>query len=395
MVWEHFVLDWLNLGLRWTHFIVGVAWIGASFYFNWLEGRLNRAGNTDPQLAGDLWAVHGGGFYHVRKLALAPQELPTQLHWFKWEAYFTWLTGFLLLVVVYYTQAEALLINPTHPLPAAAAIAIGVTTLVAGWLVYDLMDRMGLADSPGWFAAAGFCLLVCTAYLLGHLFSPRAAYIHVGAVIGTIMVGNVFRVIIPAQRDLVTAAKQGSHPDAARARQAGRRSRHNNYLTLPVLFIMISGHYPATYGHEHAWAVLAILSLIGVGLRHYFNLRHNGRGSIWMPVAAVLAFVALALWIDRPWQRETAAAGAVSIAQVRAVTDLRCAPCHSATPTQPGFAAPPGGVMFDNAGQVRLHAQAIGKQAVTTRIMPPGNLTGMTDDERALLRQWLAGKNAL
>ncbi len=391
MAWENFILDWLNLGLRWTHLVAGVAWIGASFYFNWLEGRLNRAGNTDPQLAGDLWAVHGGGFYHVRKFALAPEALPTELHWFKWEAYFTWLTGACLLVVVYYAQAGAMLVNPAHPVPPPGAIAIGVSTLAIGWLVYDLLDKTRLADSPALFGAVGFLLITGAAYALGYLFNPRAAYIHVGAMIGTIMVGNVFRVIIPAQRDLVRAAEQSRSPSAARAIQAGRRSRHNNYLTLPVLFIMVSSHYPATYGHEQAWAVLAMLSLIGVTLRHYFNLRHSGADRPWMPAVAVAAFIAIALWIDRPWQRMKTSTVSVNFAQVKTVIDSRCMPCHSAHPSQPGFVAAPGGVMFDNAEQIRMRANEIAKQAVFSRVMPPGNLTGMTDNERSVLKRWVSG----
>jgi uncharacterized membrane protein len=381
--------QWLNLALRWSHVITGVAWIGTSFYFNWLNSRLAPPDDrSEPGVAGELWSVHGGGFYRVVKYTVAPPRLPGTLHWFKWEAYATWVTGFFLLVLVYYAGAASFLVEPGgEHLSPIAGIAVGIGTLVVSWLVYDALCRSGLGSRPLALASLLFLLGTALGWELTRLLSPRAAYIHVGAAIGTIMAANVLMVIIPAQKEMVAALAQGRPPDATRGKQAGLRSLHNNYLTLPVLFIMVSSHYPATYGHPLNWAILAALAVIGVGTRHWFNLRNQGRQNAWLLPAAALGLVALAV-VTAPRARSSAV-GVASFADVRVVVARRCAPCHSSVPTQPGMPAAPLGVMLDTPDQIRASAPRILAVAVDAQTMPLGNLTGMTADERALLGKWI------
>ena len=265
---EGHVVEWLNLLIRWIHFIVGVAWIGASFYFNWLENQLDRRAPQEDGIAGHLWAVHGGGFYHLKKFQVAPETLPEQLHWFKWEAYMTWVSGMCLLAVVYYFNANVYLIEPGRAdLTPVSASLIGIGAIVASWFIYDFLCKSSLRDQPLLLSVSLFVYLFMLAVVLSDLFSGRGAYIHVGAAIGTIMVGNVFFVIIPAQRELVNALVENRAPDPSPGKNGLLRSRHNNYLTLPVLFIMISNHFPSTYGDPFNWAVLAAVSIIGVAVR--------------------------------------------------------------------------------------------------------------------------------
>ncbi|MCC5811679.1 MAG: urate hydroxylase PuuD [Ectothiorhodospiraceae bacterium] len=385
--------EWANLLLRWAHFIVGVAWIGASFYFNWLENHIERL-NKREGIAGDLWAIHGGGFYFVQKYAVAPEKLPSTLHWFKWEAYSTWITGFLLLIVVYYMNAGSMMVDPSvADIGQGTAIAIGLAVLIGSWFVYDGLCRSPLASRPVWLAATGFALLVLLAWGLSELFSGRAAYIHVGAAIGTCMVGNVFRVIIPSQRDMVDAMTAGREPDPAKGKNALLRSRHNNYLTLPVLFIMISHHFPSTYAHPWNWAVLAAVMLIGAGVRHYFNIRHLPERKVWILPAAAVATAAVIVATSpqvQDWRAGPQEEGeSVSWAQVQSIIDNRCVSCHAASPTQAGFSSPPGGLRLDSDALIETHRDAINRTSVQSTYMPPGNLTGMTDEERAMLRQWI------
>jgi uncharacterized membrane protein len=386
--------QWLNLALRWSHVVTGVAWIGTSFYFNWLNSRLAPppAGRAEPGVAGELWSVHGGGFYRVVKYAVAPAHLPGTLHWFKWEAYATWVTGFLLLVLIYYVGAASFLVDPTAGggrVAPAAGIAIGIGALVMSWLVYDALCRSRLGMNPLALSVVLFALGTALAWGLTRLLSPRAAYIHVGAAIGTIMAANVLMVIIPSQKEMVAAMAQGGPPDAARGKQAALRSLHNNYLTLPVLFIMVSSHYPATYGHPLNWAILAGLAVIGVATRHWFNLRNQGRPNAWLLPGAALGLVALAL-VTAPRARPSASSGAgVAFADVRMIVARRCAGCHSSAPTQPGMPVAPLGVMLDTPDQIRASAPRILAVAVDAQTMPLGNLTGMTVDERELLGRWI------
>ncbi|RME76419.1 MAG: hypothetical protein D6776_01270 [Planctomycetota bacterium] len=387
------VAEWLNLTVRWIHFTVGVAWIGASFYFNWLENRLDREAKVRDEIAGELWAVHGGGFYYLEKYKVAPKRIPERLHWFKWEAYFTWITGFLLLGIVYYHNARAIMIDPAvADISSGTAIGIGLGTLLLGWIVYDRLCRTRLVEHGVAFAITGYVLVAALAYGLTHVLSGRAAYMHVGAMLGTCMAANVFFVIIPGQRAMVEAARAGRPPDPAKGRAGAQRSRHNNYMTLPVLFVMISNHFPSTYGSPENWAVLAGLTAVGMGVRHYFNVRHMRRHAAWVLPVAALAMAALA-YVTRPHPVARAGLPAVtrtvSFAEVQSIIGRRCLPCHSRQPTDDVFRQAQAGVMFDTPEQIAARAPRILVRAVQTRTMPFGNKTGMTDEERALIGAWI------
>jgi uncharacterized membrane protein len=390
-------LEWANLLVRWLHIITGIAWIGASFYFVWLDNSIRPpAPGSDlasKGVSGELWAVHGGGFYNPQKYLVAPAELPKELHWFKWEAYSTWLSGIALLTIAYYFNAQAMMVDKSvADLGSLQAVGVGVAALVIGWIVYDLLCKSPLGKNDKWFGVTIFALLVGAAWGLTHVLSGRAAYIHVGAIIGTIMVANVAMVIIPGQRKMVQAMQAGSLPDPQYGIKAKQRSVHNNYFTLPVLFIMISNHYAMTYQHKQAWLVLAFIMAAGVFIRHFFNLRHKGRVEWRYPAigVALLLAVAVAIAPPRPTQVAAAADPAAQFAQVKSIIDQRCVACHSAHPTQPGFATAPAGVMLDTSDQIRQRAAQIQKQVVELKAMPIGNLTNMTDAERAQVAAWLA-----
>ncbi|UGQ47287.1 urate hydroxylase PuuD [Massilia endophytica] len=390
-------LEWANLLVRWLHIITGIAWIGASFYFVWLDNSI-RPPAPGSELAkkgvsGELWAVHGGGFYNPQKYLVAPAELPKELHWFKWEAYSTWISGFALLTIAYYFNAQAMMIDKSvADLTSLQSIGIGLGSLVVGWVVYDALCRSPLGKHDLWFGVTIFALLVGAAYVLTHLLSGRAAYIHIGAMIGTIMVANVAMLIIPGQRKMVTAMQAGGLPDPIHGIKAKQRSVHNNYFTLPVLFIMISNHYAMTYRNERAWLVLAFIMAAGVFIRHFFNLRHKGRVEWRYPAigVALLAAVAVAIAPQRPAAAVAAADPAAQFAKVKAIMDQRCLSCHAAHPTQPGFATAPAGIVFDTPEQILQRTAQIHKQVVELKAMPIGNLTNMTDAERAEIAAWIA-----
>jgi uncharacterized membrane protein len=386
-----YVLEWMNMLVRWLHVITGIAWIGASFYFVWLDNSLRPpAPGSDlarKGVAGELWAVHGGGFYNPQKYLVAPAELPAELHWFKWEAYATWLSGFALLLVVYWFNARAMMVDRSvADLSAWQAIGLGAGSLVAGWVAYDLLCRSPLGRHDLAFGAVMFALLVCAAWVLTHFLSGRAAYIHVGAMIGTIMVANVAMVIIPGQRRMVEALRSGLTPDPVYGIRGKQRSVHNNYFTLPVLFIMISNHFAMTYRHPHAWAVLGTIMAAGVFIRHFFNLRHKGRVEWIYPAIGAALLLGLAVVLAPP--RPAAAPRAVDFAQVEAIVHQRCVSCHAAHPTQPGFASAPAGVMLDDAEGIARNAPRIYQQAVQLKAMPLANMTNMTDAERAQIAAW-------
>jgi uncharacterized membrane protein len=378
--------EWLNLALRWLHLITGIAWIGSSFYFVWLDNHLKAPAEGDA--SGELWSVHGGGFYHNQKYQVAPARMPEQLHWFKWEAYFTWISGFSLLVLVYYVGAQSFLIDPAKAdLSPAAGIAIGLASLVVGWLVYDLLCRSPVGASNRMLGLFWFVFLVWAAWVLDALFNARAAYLHIGAIVGTAMVANVFFIIIPNQRKVVADLVAGRTPDPALGATAKQRSLHNNYMTLPVLFIMISPHYPMTYGAERPWLVLALLGLTGVAVRHVFNLRGRGQpfgGAI--ALAAVLALVSVTyvtLEKGRAAREPEAAFANVSFAEIQPIIARHCAACHNVTP-------PPRGVALDSYENIAAHAIRIRAVAVDTQVMPLGNPTRMTPAERQRLGAWIA-----
>jgi len=385
-----YTTDWLDLLLRWLHVIAGIVWIGSSFYFIALDNHLRPpAGEPDRDagVGGEAWEIHGGGFYQVQKYTVAPRVLPEPLHWFKWEAYTTWLSGFSLLIVLYYAHADTYLIDKSvADLSTWEAVVISLALLAAAWLVYDALCRV-LGARPLALAAVLLGLITLAAWGISHLFSGRATYIQVGAMIGTMMVGNVFLVIIPAHRELVRAKQAGREPDPAANARGKLRSVHNNYLTLPVVFTMISNHFPFTYGHSYSWVILVVLLVIGAWVRHFFNLRHSGR-TVWaIPVTAALAIAALAIVI-RPQTESVAGTPAVPFARVARIVDTRCAACHSMHPTKVDSA--PKGITFDTAAQIKAQADAINTQAVQTKTMPLGNVTGMTQAERALLGRWIA-----
>jgi uncharacterized membrane protein len=381
--WE----DWLELGFRWLHVVAGIVWIGTSFYFVALDNHLGRPRVAEEGVAGESWEIHGGGFYRISKYRVVPDELPDPLHWFKWEAYTTWLSGFALLVVLYYANADTYLIDKSvADISVAAAIAISLIGLAAAWVVYDLACMAFKSD-----AVVGLILLalvVGSAYGAGQVFSGRAAYIQVGAMLGTIMAANVLFNIIPAHWDLIRAKEAGREPDPAPGLEAKRRSVHNNYLTLPVVFTMISNHFAFTYEDEHAWLVLVVLILIGAWIRHFFNLRHAGRTEWFIPITAVTAALLLAVAM-RPGDGGGTQAGPVDADEAVAIVQQRCVPCHSQNPTQEGFDAAPAGVVLDTREQIVDQANAIDEQAVRTKAMPLGNVTGMTDEERETLGAWL------
>jgi uncharacterized membrane protein len=392
---QPYVLEWLNMLVRWLHVITGIAWIGASFYFVWLDNSLRPPAPgselANKGVAGELWAVHGGGFYNPQKYLVAPAQLPKELHWFKWEAYSTWLSGFALLTIVYYFNAQAMMVDRSvADLSSLQAIGIGLGSLVVGWIVYDVLCRSRLGKHDLAFGVVVFALLVGAAWVLTHYLSGRAAYIHVGAMIGTIMVANVAMVIIPGQRKMVNEMIAGRKPDPIYGLRGKQRSVHNNYFTLPVLFIMISNHFAMTYRHAHAWAVLAAIMAAGVFIRHFFNLRHKGRIEWRYPAigVALLLAVFVGLMPQAPRADAGAHAGGVPFAQVQGIIQQRCVACHAAHPTQPGFASAPAGVMLDDPNGVKQNAARIYQQAVQLKAMPLANMTNMTDAERARIGAW-------
>ncbi len=382
---------WLGLLIRWAHFIVGIAWIGASFYFNWLENHLQRQ-NQPEGTAGDLWAVHGGGFYYLKKFAVAPGELPPTLHWFKWEAYTTWISGMALLIIVFYWNAQTYMLNPAiSSVSSTMAIGIGVLSLLSSWIVYDLLCCSRLSKREWLLGLVILGWFILLAWILNDWLSGRAAFIHVGAAIGTVMVANVFRVIIPGQKDLVNAVTENRKPDPSKGLRALQRSRHNNYFTLPVLFIMISGHFPVTYGHAYNWLVLLVFSLAAVAIRHYFNIRHLPGFRTWPLIPAVLLLAGLII-ATAPEPRPVAGSGeAVEIARVFTIVQQRCIKCHAPVPEFEGFTSAPLGVELDTQQKLLQHAERVYQTVVITRTMPLGNLTQITDSERHLVAGWFEG----
>ncbi len=386
--------EWLSLVIRWLHVITGIAWIGSSFYFVHLDASLRRRDGLPAGVGGETWQVHGGGFYQMRKYLVAPAELPEQLTWFKWEAYTTWISGFFLLVVVYFAGAELYLIDrEVLDLPTWAAAAASLAALGFSWLAYDFLCRSPLGRRDDTLAALVFCLLVACAWGLTLVFSGRGAFILTGSLIGTVMVANVFFVIIPNQKKVVTDLIAGREPDPALGAQAKQRSLHNNYLTLPVLFLMISGHYPLAFATQWNWLIVAIVIAVGAVIRHFFNTRHAGGKSPWWTWAVAAAGMLAIVWLSTagPHSDESAAAApAVSFAAVEEVVLSRCSMCHAEETVWVGVPRAPKHVMLDTPERIRQQATAIVAQAAMSNAMPPGNVTEITPEERALLAAWLA-----
>jgi uncharacterized membrane protein len=391
MAWG-LLVNWAELLVRWTHVVAGIAWIGTSFYFIALDASLRPNPRLDPRVKGEAWQVHGGGFYQMQKFTVAPEFMPPDLTWFKWEAYSTWIFGFLLLVLVYYLHPGIYLIDRSIlDLSPAGAVAASLASLAAGWIVYDRLCKSWIGQETGRLAVVGFVLLVAVAFGYTHLFSGRGAFIHVGALVGSIMVGNVFFIIIPNQRIVVRDLLAGRAPDPALGAQAKQRSVHNNYLTLPVVFVMLSNHYAFTYTGRWSWLVLAAVFIASFLVRHWFNIKHTGAKPDWRlwPAAAVPIVLAAVLTLLGQPRLEAAAPGIATFAEVQHIVAARCAACHAAHPTFDGLEEAPKGVMLDTPARIAALAPQIYQQAVVTRAMPLGNLTGITEQERQILAQWV------
>ena len=382
-------LEWAGMLARWVHVIAGICWIGSSFYFMALDAELKPNPRLDPRVKGEAWQVHGGGFYHMQKFTVVPEFMPKELTWFKWEAYSTWIFGFMLLCLTYFTHASTYLIDPeVADISPVLAVAMGAGSLALGWLVYTGLCRSPIGKDQGKLALAGFVLLVAVIYAYTHVFSGRGAFILIGALVGSVMVGNVFFIIMPNQRKTVAALMKGEVPDAAWGKEAKQRSTHNNYLTLPVVFIMLSGHYAITYQTRWAWIVISCVFVAGFLVRHWFNVHNAGGTPDWKLWPASAAFILVGLTLAVLGLKDVLpaydpAAPKVEFAEVERIINERCRVCHVAP-------SAPQGVVFENTRQIQALAPKIYLQAVKTRAMPLGNATQITDDERQTLRDWVA-----
>ena len=390
--------EWLSAIIRWLHVIAGMAWIGSSFYFMHLDHSLKHHAGLPAGVKGEAWQVHGGGFYQMIKFMVAPSQMPDQLTWFKWEAYTTWLSGFALLVVVYYLSAELFLIDKAvlH-MSAPAAAAIAFFSLAAAWIAYEVMCRSPLGKHELALSLVGYVFLVGLTYAFTHVFSGRGAFTQIGALIGTIMVANVFVVIIPYQKKIVAAMIAGKEPDPFWGAIGKQRSVHNNYLTLPVVFLMLSNHYPLFFATQYNWVIVAIVLLIGPVIRHFYNSRHAGKGSPWWTWGVAAAGM-IAIGLLSAAGPRTATTGAKTgslpatptFASVQEIVISRCSMCHTAEPVWAGITAAPKGVRLDDAESIKVHASLIDINAVRSNAMPPGNVTELSDDDRRILAAWLA-----
>ena len=381
--------EWLNVVVRWAHVVAAIMWIGDSFLFMWLDAHLAKQ-LTKPRegdVVGELWMTHSGGLYEVvKRKTLAKNELPPTLYWFKWESYSTWITGFLLIAVVYWLGGRAMMLDATSTLTHGQAVAISLGLLVAAVVVYDVLCRTPIYNDNRVFGVVGLVIVTATSAGLLQVFTPRAVFLQVGAMLGTVMASNVFFRIIPNQKRMLASTHAGEPVDATHGIKAKNRSTHNHYATLPVLFLMLSNHFPSLYGHEHAWAVLALVCTAGVGVKYVMNFRRQTPPVI--VIGTLLAFgAAAAMTVPKT---ASASGPPVAFADVKKIIDARCLPCHASKPTMPGIAAPPKGVVFDYAADVVATRDRIFLQAVNTKTMPLGNITGMTDDERAVLGRWIA-----
>ncbi len=396
------LLEGIGAILRWLHVIAGIAWIGSSFYFIHLDLSLkprpeskDRDSDGEPQR--EAWQVHGGGFYNMVKYVVAPARLPAELTWFKWEAYVTWLSGMALLAVVYYLGASLFLIDATVlDLTQGEAVAISLAGLLVPWLAYEGLCRSPLGRHELALSLLGYAFLIALTYGFVHVFGGRGAFVQIGALIGTIMVANVFVVIIPNQKKIVADLIASRVPDAALGEQGKQRSVHNNYLTLPVVFLMVSNHYPLFFATQYNWLIVAIVLMVGPLIRHFFNSRHAGKGSPWWTWIAAALGMAAVLWLSMAGPRLTEESAVppatVSLAEAEDVILTRCSMCHAQAPVWDGIPAPPKGVRLDSPAEIAQHAHLIELQAVRSNAMPPGNVTMMTAEERGILAAWLASR---
>jgi uncharacterized membrane protein len=384
------LVDWLNLSFRWFHLVVAIGWIGTSFYFMWLDSNITVPEKPREGVEGELWMVHSGHFYTVEMRRLSPGQLPQVLHWFKWEAALTWMSGIGLLTVVYYLTGGVYLVDPNvSRITTGGAVALCVGLLIVSWAVYDLLWVSPLGrDHAGVATTISYALLFGVVVLLCRTLSGRAAFVHVGAMLGTIMVANVWMRIIPAQKELVTATAAGRTADWTLSSRAKRRSVHNSYVTLPVIFMMISNHYPSTYAHHLNWLILVLFMVVGVGIRHLHITHEQHRPAAWVlaPVAAALAVL---VYLTLPASTASGVGAQVTFPVARRIVESRCVSCHSATPTDDIFRAPPNGVTFDTPESIRIRAEAIRQRVIMLKNMPLANKTGMTEIERDLLARWI------
>ena len=394
---EPHLYEWVSHLLRWVHVITAIAWIGSSFYFIHLDLSLRRREGLPAGVGGEAWQVHGGGFYRIQKYLIAPPELPKELTWFKWESYSTWLTGFFLLVWIYYLQADLFMVDPAvMALAPWQAAALGLAGLLVGWLVYEGLCRSPLGQHDLVLSVVLFGFIMAAAWGFGLFLHPRAAFLHTGAMIATWMSASVFFVIIPNQKKVVADLLAGRSPDPRLGKEAKLRSTHNNYLTLPVVFLMLANHYPLAWGSRWSWAIVGLIVIAGGVVRHFYNSRHAGLGSphwTWAVAAAAIFLAVLLSTAGRPAIDAPAPAGASGAAlfhEAVVTIQSRCSMCHAAEPAWAGLVVAPKGVRLESADDVARHAHEIDVQTVLTRAMPPGNITGMTDEERALLAAWLA-----
>lgn len=386
--------EWVGFAIRWLHVIAGIAWIGSSFYFVALDLSLKKREGLPEGAGGETWQVHGGGFYNMVKYLVAPARMPDELTWFKWEAYTTWLSGMALLAVVYYMAAELYLIDPAIlDLAPWMAILISLGGLALGWLIYDGLCRSPLGSNDVTLAAIGFCFLVLLAFVFSHIFSGRGATMQMGALVGTMMVANVFAIIIPNQRKVVADLIAGKSPDPELGRVAKQRSLHNNYLTLPVIFVMICNHYPLIFASAYNWLIFATVLVMGAVIRHFFNQHHKGETAPWWCWGVATAGMIAIVWMSaQPATRPTQEARLPADAShhVAEIVSTRCSMCHASEPVWQGITVAPKGVVLETGRDIRLHARQIGLQVAHTHAMPPGNITQISDEERQLIADWAA-----
>ncbi len=394
--------DWLSLAVRWLHVVTAIAWIGSSFYFVALDLGLRKSANLPPGAHGEEWQVHGGGFYHIRKYLVAPAELPEHLTWFKWESYATWLSGFALLCVMYYGAAHLYLVD-THVLDISApgAVVLSLASLAVGWLIYDALCKSPIGRQQTLLMIVLYVVLVAMAWAYASVFSGRAAFLHLGAFTATLMSANVFVIIIPNQKKVVAALQRGETPDPALGAQAKQRSLHNNYLTLPVVLLMLSNHYPLAFATQYSWIIASLIFLMGVSIRHFFNLQHARKGEPWWTWGVTALLFLMIIWLSTfPKHGENAAEDPFTPQATRHFMETegfedvaltvqgRCAMCHAASPNYPGIHAAPKGVVFETNEQIATRARDIYLQAGISNAMPPSNLTELEWSERTQIAAW-------
>jgi len=395
------MMEWVEFSVRWLHVITAVAWIGSSFYFIALDLGLHRDRNLKSGADGEEWQVHGGGFYHVQKYLVAPDQMPEDLVWFKWESYSTWLSGFALLVLVYYLGAELYLVDPNVlDIPIWQAVLISVASLTIGWLAYDALCKSRFGDDNTRLMMALFVILVVVAWGYTQVFSGRAALLHLGAFTATIMTANVAMIIMPNQRIVVADLKAGRTPDAKYGKIAKQRSTHNNYLTLPVIFLMLSNHYPLAFATEYNWIIASLIFLMGVTIRHYFNSIHSRTGNPHWTWGATVILMLIVAWlstapmfrpgtqVDSMGPAATRFANADGFSEVNDIVLGRCSMCHAAEPSWQGMAWPPKGIRLETREQIATEARRIYLHAGLSSAMPPANLSYMEDSERAQIVAW-------